>query len=268
MNVKIQGGGGGEYANTGSSAAAARYLSHEDREKLATEVVGFFSHDADGISEAKVVYDLDHNKAKLCNSDSKFFVLTISPSKNEILQMGQTQEEQEKNFKDYIRGCVMNQYAENFGKGLNGSDIMYFGKIHFTRGDNADGQMHAHILVSRKSKNGKLKLSPQTSHRGTGQHGTVKDGFDRVHFFQSCEAGFDARFNYERKPEESFDYCNAKSKGHEGAKMMAEMELAYSKKMQAQEEKKKQQKEQQQKRQERQQEQPQRERKKHFGRGF
>lgn len=259
MNVKIQGGGNGEYANAGSSAAATRYLMHEEQDKAAIDVSGFFSHDADNISEGKVVYDLDHNKAKLCNSDSKFFVLTISPSKNEILQMGETQEEQEKNFKDYIRGCVMNQYAENFGKGLNGSDIMYYGKIHFTRGDNADGQMHAHILVSRKSKNGKLKLSPQTSHRATGKHGTVKDGFDRVHFFQSCEAGFDTRFDYERKPEESFDYCNAKSKGYEGAKMMAEMELEYFKKLQAQEEKKKQQKEQQQqKRQERQQEQPRR----------
>lgn len=259
MNVKIQGGGNGEYANTGSSAAATRYLMHEEQEKAAIDVSGFFSHDADNISEGKVVYDLDHNKAKLCNSDSKFFVLTISPSKNEILQMGKTQEEQEKNFKDYIRGCVMNQYAENFGKGLNGSDIMYYGKIHFTRGDNADGQMHAHILVSRKSKNGKLKLSPQTSHRATGKHGTVKDGFDRVHFFQSCESGFDTRFNYVRKPEESFDYCNARSKGYEGAKMMAEMELEYFKKLQAQEEKKKQQKEQQQqKRQERQQEQPRR----------
>ena len=259
MNVKIQGGGNGEYANTGSSAAATRYLMHEDKEKAKIEVPGFFSHDADNISEKKVIYDLDHNKAKLCNSDSKFFVLTISPSKNEILQMGKTQEEQEKNFKDYIRGCVMNQYAENFGKGLNGSDIMYYGKIHFTRGDNADGQMHAHILVSRKSKNGKLKLSPQTSHRATGKHGTVKDGFDRVHFFQSCESGFDTRFNYVRKPEESFDYCNARTKGYEGAKMMAEMELEYFKKLQAQEEKKKQQKEQQQqKRQERQQEQPRR----------
>lgn len=130
MNVKIQGGGNGEYANTGSSAAATRYLMHEEQEKAAIDVSGFFSHDADNISEGKVVYDLDHNKAKLCNSDSKFFVLTISPSKNEILQMGKTQEEQEKNFKDYIRGCVMNQYAENFGKGLNGSDIMYYGKIH------------------------------------------------------------------------------------------------------------------------------------------
>lgn len=270
MNVKIQGGGNGEYANTGSSAAATRYLMHEEQEKAAIDVSGFFSHDADNISEGKVVYDLDHNKAKLCNSDSKFFVLTISPSKREILQMGKTQEEQEKNFKDYIRGCVMNQYAENFGKGLNGSDIMYYGKIHFTRGDNADGQMHAHILVSRKSKNGKLKLSPQTSHRATGKHGTVKDGFDRVHFFQSCESGFDTRFNYVRKPEESFDYCNARTKGYEGAKTMAEIELKFEaqQKNQAAKDKAQREKQEKQLQQQKQKQHQQQEKQRHFGRGF
>lgn len=34
MNVKIQGGGNGTYANTGSCVAVTNYLQHEDLERM------------------------------------------------------------------------------------------------------------------------------------------------------------------------------------------------------------------------------------------
>lgn len=34
MNVKIQGGGGGTYANTGSCTGVVTYLQHEDLERI------------------------------------------------------------------------------------------------------------------------------------------------------------------------------------------------------------------------------------------
>lgn len=45
MNVKIQGGGNGTYANTGSCVAVTNYLQHEDLERMkkGEEVQPFFN---------------------------------------------------------------------------------------------------------------------------------------------------------------------------------------------------------------------------------
>ena len=72
--------------------------------------------------------------------------------------------------------------------------------------------MHAHIIVSRKDRANKLKLSPKTNHRGTAK-GAVRGGFDRTDFFRKCERCFDVRMNYNREIKESFEYLNAIKNG-------------------------------------------------------
>jgi hypothetical protein len=54
----------------------------------------------------------------------------ISPSKEELNHIGNNSE----NIKEYTR-ALMEAYAKNFNKGLEGKDIMYFGKVEHTRQD-------------------------------------------------------------------------------------------------------------------------------------
>lgn len=232
MNVKIQGGGGGEYANTGSCTGVTNYLEHEDLEKLKAgeEREHFFTHDRDKVSSKEVTYKIDNNKAKLCNKDSKFFVVTISPSQSEIKAMGKTKGEQTAHFKQYINQGVMNRYAENFGKGLTNKDIMYYAKVHHTRDSKTGDQMHAHIIISRKDITNTKKLSPQTNHRKGA--GVVKSGFDRDNFFRKCEHTFDKAFNHQRDFKNSYDYQNTlKNKDLKDFKNLDKLEQQHDKRM-------------------------------------
>jgi len=214
MNVKIQGGGKGLYSNTGSCIGVTNYLQHEelDRLKEGQTPEPFFTHNKDQVSASEVTYKIDHNKAQLHKTDSKFFVLTISPSQEEIRAMGSTDAERSINFKKYINEGVMANYAQNFQKGLEKEYLMYYAKIHHSRDEKLGDQMHAHIIVSRKDINNKIKLSPQTNHRGKSK-GAVKSGFDRTAFFKSCESIFDKEFSFKRDFKDTFEYQNAMKNG-------------------------------------------------------
>ncbi|MGV8994530.1 MAG: DUF5712 family protein [Flavobacterium sp.] len=206
MHVKIQGGGDGKYSNQGSCASLVNYLEHEDlqREKEGREVEPFFSH-TDNASASTIIKAIDYNKQKLSKTDSKFFMITFSPSKEELKHLGFTENEQSEKIKDFVRTGVMQQYAENFNKGLNASDLMYFAKIHHDRKKSKDDNMHVHILVSRKTLDGRIKISPQTNHRNTNG-GAVRGGFVRTDFYTNVENSFDNKFLYTRKREEEFDF--------------------------------------------------------------
>ena len=230
MNIKIQGGGGGTYANTGSSIAVTNYLEHEelDRVNNGQEREHFFTHDKEQVSAREATYKIDNNKAQLMKKDSKFFVITVSPSEKEIKSMGATPRERSANFKKYINEGVMERYAENFGKDLQAKDLMYYGKIHHERGDKTGEQMHAHIIVSRKDITNKIKLSPQTNHRGT-RKGAIKGGFDRTEFFKNSEKTFDKDFNHSRDFKESFDFQNTMKNGKmEEVKQLPEREKEFN----------------------------------------
>jgi hypothetical protein len=230
MNIKIQGGGGGTYANTGSSIAVTNYLEHEelDRVNNGQEREHFFTHDKEQVSAREATYKIDNNKAQLMKKDSKFFVITVSPSEKEVKAMGRTPGERSANFKKYINEGVMERYAENFGKDLQAKDLMYYGKIHHERGDKTGEQMHAHIIVSRKDITNKIKLSPQTNHRGT-RKGAIKGGFDRTEFFKNSEKTFDKDFNHSRDFKESFDFQNTMKNGKmEEVKQLPEREKEFN----------------------------------------
>lgn len=165
------------------------------------------------MSAKEVTFKIDHNKAKLCKSDAKFYVITVSPSREELAAMGKTQPEQAEKLKEYIRDDVMPKYAEGFGKGLKASDIEYYAKVHHCRGKGGVTDMHAHIIVSRKDRSNTKKLSPQTTHTGKKNCGSVKGGFDRSGFYQACEDGFDKHFGYDRDVKDSYQYRNTIKNG-------------------------------------------------------
>jgi len=213
MNIKIQGGGTGKYSNTGSSYGVVSYLEHEDLQRMSEQksFEPFFNQEENVLSR-EVIKEIDQNKAKLSKKDAKFFVITVSPSKEEIKAMGSNDKEQSLNFKELIRHDIMELYAENFNKGLGLKDIKFYAKIHYTRKDDNSLNMHAHIIVSRKDMSNKIKISPQTNHKGNSR-GAVKSGFNRVHFYEKSEQLFDVRFDYSRDYQESFSYRNTMKNG-------------------------------------------------------
>jgi len=212
MHIKIQGGGDGKYANKGSCNAIVNYLQHEDLQRLkdGEKMQSFFSQSDDNVSADQIIDLMDNNKQKLCKTDAKFFMVTYSPSEEEISVLGRTEEEQAMNLKKFVRQGLMEQYAANFQKDIQAKDLMYFAKIHFERRKSIGEKpnTHVHVLVSRKSLDGRLKLSPQTNHRNTS-NGVVKGGFVRTSFINLSEKKFDKMFNYQRKIANKFHYKNA-----------------------------------------------------------
>ncbi|WP_051209895.1 DUF5712 family protein [Gelidibacter mesophilus] len=232
MHLKIQGGGDGKYSNQGSCSSLVSYLEHEDLERIkqGLKAEPFFNHSGE-VSGNTIISEIDNNKKKLCKNDSKFFMITFSPSKEEQKHLGLKEENKSEKIKDYVRKELMQQYAENFNKGLNAEDLMYFAKIHHERIKSAnDENLHVHILVSRKTLDGRLKISPQTNHRNT-KSGAVKGGFVRIDFYKNAEMAFDRKFLYLRKKEEHFDYKKQyKIAKPDELKLLIESKLLYNQK--------------------------------------
>lgn len=205
----------GTYNNAGSSRQLANYLKHEDLERMEKGIYteGFFNLTDDNIYKSKVVKDIDSNIGQLLKTDAKFYAIHVSPSEKELRAMGNTEQEQAKAMRRYIREVFIPEYAKNFNKGLSEADIKFYGKIHFDRkrSDN-ELDMHCHLIVSRKDQANKKKLSLLTNHKDT-KNGVVKGGFDRVNLFQQAEQGFDKLFSYDRQHSESFDYHNTMKNG-------------------------------------------------------
>jgi hypothetical protein len=147
-------------------------------------------------------------------------MVTVSPSEKELRHIQNNTEQ----LRDYAR-AVMEEYAAAFDRGITGADLVYFGKIEqerkFTGADQAvqlglarEGSQkpglhtHVHIVVSRKDKTQRLKLSPETNHRAN--RGNFQGGFDKIKFFMACEKAFDQRFSYMRTQEEKFSYWKEK----------------------------------------------------------
>lgn len=216
MNVKISGGSKGGQANRGSCAGMVSYLQHEDLELLQsgkkTEL--FFDQQRGDIRGQEVIQMIDANRGQLGKEDAKFYSVIFSPSVKELQHLSQGGPAgQPDRLKAYVRREAMAEYAAGFGKGLTADDILYFGKIHYERGRKGQGnQLHVHLIISRKDKANKKKLSPMTNHRGT-QKGAVKGGFNREQFVSGVENRFDKSTGYERGLSESFAYCKSVKSG-------------------------------------------------------
>ena len=216
MNIDFPPPSNGVYNNAGSCRRLGNYLEHEDLERMEKGIYteGFFNLTEENLYKSQVVKDIDNNKAQLLKTDAKFYAIHVSPSAKELQAMGTTEQEQAEAMRKYIREVFIPEYAKNFNKGLSAGDIKFYGKIHFDRerSENTEGNMHCHIIVSRKDQANKIKLSPLTNHRDT-KKGVIKGGFDRTNLFQQEEKGFDELFNYNRSLDESFEYYNTMRNG-------------------------------------------------------
>ena len=145
---------------------------------------------------------------------------------------------------------AMDNYANNFNrqdKGLNsGKDLVYFGKIEHMRkykgtdkevqqGIAKNGapkpglQSHVHLIVSRKDKEQRLKLSPTANERNTTRtigNNNYRVGFDRNKWINQNEKDFDKMFSYQRQELEKFNNQNILKNGTEKEKDELQQKLA------------------------------------------
>ena len=208
MYVKVinpQRHGKTEYDNAGSCTALVNYLSKEDKDKgLEREL--YFSHDRDKVSSLEVIRSIDNNCPNIEKNEAKFYSLVVAPRPDEMEHI----KNDKARLKDYVRDA-MNIYAANFNKkdgsskNLTGKDLVYYAKLEENRyykgtdeavkqgkakqgeplpGDNT----HIHIIVSRKDKTKKIKLSPLAN---------SKKLFSRENFKLKCCKHFDENYRYQ-----------------------------------------------------------------------
>ncbi|MHB9147443.1 MAG: DUF5712 family protein [Candidatus Amoebophilus sp.] len=207
-------GKGEKMANTGSCGALVSYLEKENKETA--KRIYFFDQHREDIQPGEVIQTIDSNIRKLGKTDAKYFMVTVSPSSKELEHI----ENSSAKLMSYAR-AVMEEYARAFNRGITGEDLVYFGKIEqgrtFTGADSAVKlgivragspkpglHTHVHIIVSRKDKTQRLKLSPETNHKTN--RGNFQGGFNKVQFFLACEKAFDEQFAYLRPQVEAFAY--------------------------------------------------------------
>ena len=220
MYPKLQSQGLAGGPNTGSCAAYAFYLEHENRWKKENgkpnDVIPFYDSEGNPVSVGTVIDTIDANKKGLHVEDAKFFSLVINPSEKEAEKLGKTHEEKIRSIQKMVNK-MMDRYAAGFGKeGVKDhKDLLYYYTIHEFREDESaelKPGIHVHVIVSRKDLTGTYKLSPMTNHRG-GTSGVIRSGFDRDSFYRDCENIFDKTFDYKRPILETYDYLNTIAHG-------------------------------------------------------
>ena len=122
---------GGDYSQ--SSADFVEYLEKENEGLQQEEMEHFFNHYEEEILAKEVVKEIDENTSKLKNKEPKFYSITVSPSKYELRQLQNSQED----LKKYTR-AIMRDYASSFNREIDGimvtvDDIKYFAKIEHHR---------------------------------------------------------------------------------------------------------------------------------------
>jgi hypothetical protein len=232
MVAKIPSSGKGLSQRTGSSGGLVAYLEKEVQGE-------WFSLDREDVPAAEVTQTLDHNKRNLNRDADKYYQVILAPSQTELRHIGSAPEK----LRAYTR-AAMEQYAANFGKGIEGRDLVYFAKVEHERttnhqdravqlgdvekGEAKEGpQAHIHVIVSRtenlaryteRKEAGELDrknpyhLSPLTNHKNT-QRGVVMGGFERKQYSERVEQAFDQAFAYERPLTETFRYAHTMQHG-------------------------------------------------------
>lgn len=236
--TKIPSSGKGLSSRSGSCGGLAAYLEKE-------QLGQWFGQKLENVAGYQVVAEIDANKRNLGITDDKYYQIVLAPSKAELAHIGADVE----SLKAFTRSA-MEQYAQNFGKGIESKDLVWYAKIEHSRsydytdrsvqlGEQAKGslklgdQTHIHVIVSRTENLREYKqglaeglhqrknpyhLSPLTNHKGTTK-GVVLGGFERNGFSQRVEQCFDKGFGYERSLTESFRYLHGMKYGDEGLKL-------------------------------------------------
>lgn len=199
--------------NTGSCYGAVSYLMHEDAELIGEGMKQPFFNDT-GIVEnpMEMVNRIDNNRQKLMKKDSKFFCLVLAPSDAELAYLGDDFGSRAEKLQQLALNA-MEAYADHFGIGLHSEDLLWLAKIHRDRQKDSDKiDTHIHIVVGRKTADGKHKLSPLSNHKKASK-GIISHGFDRSAFKQRIEDLFDLKFGYKRTIDESYMYARTIAKG-------------------------------------------------------
>jgi len=232
MVAKIPASGKGISQRSGSCGGLVAYLEKEVQGE-------WFSLDREDVPAAEVVATLDQNKRNLNRAADKYYQVVLAPSQAELRHIASDPEK----LRAYTR-AAMEQYAANFGKGIEGRDLVYFAKVEHERtsnhqdraaqlGDVAKGQAkpgpqtHIHVIVSRtenlaryfeRKKSGEVErknpyhLSPLTNHKNT-ERGVVMGGFERRQYSERVEQAFDQAFAYKRPLVETFRYAHTMQHG-------------------------------------------------------
>lgn len=251
----------GHASNKAGCKNLIEYLQKEDINELG-KTDGFFNQERDHISGLEAQSMIDKNVKNLGKNDSKFFHISINPSQKELehIAMQVTNKRVKETsrmtpvelnkFKQEIQNYthnVMDGYARNFNRGLEGKDLVYVAKVETERkydrfskevehnrevkktgigeyirnpkGDiikenmHKEGmQHHVHVVVSRKDASNSIKLSPFANARNAKNKldgREVQIGFDRKAFVKDSEQRFDHQFNYSRSYTNSFEYKHA-----------------------------------------------------------
>lgn len=220
--------------NKGSSGELVHYLDKENRMFKDLLPEHWFNGLETNVPSYLVRHSLDHNIAKLCKNDAKFFLINISPSHKEISYLKEQYGEKgaEAALKEYVLG-VLDEYARNFNRpGIHSNkDLMWFAKLEHHRyysykdlevrdgavkkGSPKPGeQLHVQVIVSRKDITNRIRLSPMNKSRGRNTVHSKKLGqFDRSAFKTSGERLFDQQFGFDRGLEETFIYANTLKNG-------------------------------------------------------
>jgi len=238
MMTKIGAGG------AGSSGGLVDYLEKENKLKPEQQAELWFSQNREQVASQEVVAQIDHNKRNLGREDAKYYQVILAPSQAELAHIGSDSQK----LQAFTR-ATMEQYAANFGKGIESKDLVWFAKIEHSRsfdytnravqlGEQQKGiaksgdQTHIHVIVSRtenlreymEGKKNELHqrknpyhLSPLTNHKATTK-GPVVGGFERNSFSQRTEQRFDQAFSYDRSLTESFRFLHCMKYGDEQAK--------------------------------------------------
>lgn len=219
--------------NTGSCHDLVHYLQKEGDTGLA-----FFSHTDNDVSPEKVITDIDGNRSKLGSDEAKFYMLSLNPSQAEQVHLIGREvnsleelapEERQAVYRklEKFTRSAMDEYARNFQREAvkDGGDLMYYARIETKRtfsysdeevkkglakiGDVKPGlNLHVHVIVSRKSKDGKVKLSPAAKSAGNSWElegrGTVKRGFSHENWKVSVQQCFDREFQYQAVQSDCF----------------------------------------------------------------
>jgi hypothetical protein len=246
MMTKIGAGG------AGSSGGLVEYLEKENKLKPEQQAELWFSQNREQLAGHEVVAQIDYNKRNLGREDAKYYQVILAPSQAELAHIGADPQK----LQAFTR-ATMEEYAANFGKGIESKDLVWFAKVEYNRsfdhtdravqlGEQQKGivktgdQTHIHVIVSRtenlreyvEGKKNELHqrknpyhLSPLTNHKATTK-GPVIGGFERNSFSQRTEQSFDQAFNYDRSLTESFRFLHCMKYGDEQAKREMQRQAA------------------------------------------
>jgi len=122
---------GGNYSQ--SSGDFVDYLEKENQGLEQGDMEHFFNQYGDEISAEEVVREIDGNTAKLEKTEPRFYSITISPSKYELMRLRNHSEDLKKYTRELMKDYVASYNREIKGRPVNIDDIKYFAKIEHQR---------------------------------------------------------------------------------------------------------------------------------------